>query len=177
MTSLSYRDTKLDVPYFSQYLDVSGIEQQHRTCGMTCVYMVLKYFGAKTEPLDELIAIGEREGGYGSSGWIHDYLVKVFQNHGFACERREGMSETDVELFRQAIKDDNPVIVSVERALFDRRDFHMLVLTGIRENKEGRLEGFFYHDPASTKRVEHRYVQLPAFYLSWRHMAILPKRV
>ncbi len=176
-TEITYNDTLLDVPYASQYLDVMSNEHKFRACGMTSVYMVLKYFGAADQSLDELITRGEREGGYGPSGWIHDYLVKMFRDHGFACERRENVREREVTNFRDAIKAGNPVIVSVERVLFDRRDFHIIVLTGVRENTMRELQGFFYHDPGDTREMKHRYVPISTFYLSWRRMAILPKKV
>lgn len=170
------RDIKLDVPYFSQFLDVGMAEQRPRACGMVCAYMVLNFFGAETVPLDELIAAGERDGGYSPAGWVHNYLVKVIQGHGFSCERREKMSDNDVELFHQAILEGNPVIVSVARVLFDQRDFHMVVLTGVRENEKGEPEGFFYHNPWELQRIEHRYVPIAHLISSWRRMAILPKR-
>lgn len=171
-------DTKLDVPYFSQYRDVHDCDNRLRACGMTCAYMILTYFGAEVPTLDELIVRGMREGGYGPSGWVHDYFVKLFQDFGFACERREQMPDEEVERLRNALQSGNPVIVSVVRRMWEETDFHMVVLTGYREDEQGRLEGFFYHNPAGMQiSKENRYVPLPIFLLDWRGMAILPSRV
>lgn len=177
-TDSNYKDTKLNVPYFSQHLHVQNADHRPKSCGMTSVYMVLKHFDAKVPSLDELIECGIRDGGYGKSGWIHNYFVNLFCDLGYPCERKENMSDQEIELFRAAVKSDSPVIISVIRRLWDRRDFHMVVLTGIRENANGELEGFFYHDPAGLRGNdgEHLYVPLTAFYSDWRRMAIFPSR-
>jgi len=140
--------------------------------------MIPKYFGAATPSLDELIDAGIRGGGYGPSGWFHDYLVTLFHTFGFACERREGMKESDIETLRDALKTGNPVIVSVAWKLWDRKKFHMLVLTGFRESEKGEVEGFFYHDPESLhdEGIRHSFVSINLFTGGWRGMAILPSR-
>jgi hypothetical protein len=178
MTEVVFKDTKLTVPYFSQYVDIQDGDHRLRACGMTSAYMVLKYFDAEVPTLDDLVERGMHDGGYGPSGWKHDYFVDLFREFGFSCERKEQMRDKEVEIFRTAIKNYNPVIISAMRRLWDQRIFHMVVITGIRENEKGDLEGFFYHDPASTREdgTSHFYVSLPTFFLDWRRMAILPSR-
>lgn len=169
-------DTKLEVPYASQYLDVKDREQHLIACGMTCVYMALKFFDKNGDDLDTLVEKGMNDGGYTKSGWLHDYLLQVFKDHGAQAYREENMRDRDVEKIAQAIKVGNPVIVSAERRLFDQRQFHMVLITGIRE-ADGQLEGFFYHDPASLRREKaHLYVPLQTFLLDWRRKAIYPSR-
>ena len=88
------------------------------------------------------------------------------------------MRDRDSEQFVSSIKNGNPVIVSVMLRLWDQRLFHMVVLTGVRESQDGKLEGFFYHDPASLREdgAQHFYVSMPTFFLDWRRMAILPNK-
>lgn len=178
ITGVTYMDTKLAVPYVSQYLDVQDKEQALKACGMACVYMILKYFETTVPSLDEMVNKGIEEGGFSKSGWVHDYFVNLFGSLGLTSSRREGMREHDVVLFRESLEKGNPVIISTERRLFDRRTFHMVVLTGFRKDTEGKLDGFFYHDPASLQPAEasHQYVSLPVLYLSWRKMAIFASR-
>lgn len=177
-TGITSSDIKLNVPYFSQYIHVQNADHRPVSCGMTSVYMILKYFGAKAPPLDELIERGIHEGGYSKSGWIHDYFVNLFHEFGYACERRENMDEGDIKDLQSRIKNGNPVIVSVIRRMWDQKDFHMVVLTGIRESSNSDLEGFFYHNPAGMRADDssHLFVSLPSFYKDWRRMAILPSR-
>jgi hypothetical protein len=173
-TEVTYMDTKLTVPYISQYLSVSDKEQSLKACGMTCAYMILKYFEVNVPSLDEMVNKGIADGGFSRSGWMHDYIVNLFSGSKLSSSRKEGMREQDVSLFVESLEGGNPVIISAERRLFDRRTFHMVVLTGFRKDATGKLEGFFYHDPASLQPsdAEHQYVPLSVLYLSWRKMAI-----
>ncbi len=175
---ITFTDTILEVPYYSQYRDVKNPDSRIFSCGMTCVYMALAYFGAKLPSLDELIARGMREGGYGDSGWIHDYSVSLIQRFGFGCERKEQMSERDITQIRNAIKIGNPVIISTQLRLWDQRKFHQVLLVGVREGEGGEIAGFFYHDPAGSEKdaLKNYFVPLPAFFLDWRRMAIFPKK-
>lgn len=174
----TYTDTHLRVPYFSQYKDVSDADHRLRSCGMTCAYMVLRYFDAEAPSLDEMITAGIRNGGYGPSGWIHEYFVGLFTQKGYGCIRRENMRDADVQDLRKHLEEGNPAIISVTRRLWDQRIFHMVVLTGFRVNEHGELEGFFYHDPASLhdSGIQNAFVPLATFFLDWRRMAILPSK-
>jgi len=169
-------DTILKVPIYSQYLDIDEKIQLLTACGMTSVFMGLKYFDTEGVSLPELVNKGVQEGGFGKSGWLHDYLVKVFNDYGYECYRKEGMRDRDVEEIRKAIKSGNPVIVSAQRMMFDRRIFHMVIITGVRETESGELDGFFYHDPAGIhlEEVTNLFVSIPVFLQYWRRMALFP---
>ncbi len=171
-------DTILNVPYSSQYLDINEKIHLLTACGMATVYMVLQYYGVNGDSLDKLVEKGVTEGGYSKSGWLHDYLIRVFQDHDIGCSRKENMLDREVEEIRAYIKAGNPVIISMQRFSFDRRIFHMVVLTGYRENAQGELEGFFYHDPAglNIEEVSNIFVSIPVFLQYWRRKAIFPNR-
>lgn len=172
-----FLDTILPVPYFSQYLDVGNSTLGLTACGMTSAYMALKYYGHKNGTLKSFVEKGVQDGGYGDSGWVHDYLVQIFNENNISCKRKEKMGEGDVFEIQKHIKKGNPVIVSIQNISFDRRMFHMVLLVGIRESVEGNLEGFFYHDPAGLRReeVSNLYVSIPVFLQYWRRMAIFPE--
>lgn len=169
-------EKKLDVPYYSQYTDLTDKDQRLVACGMTCVHMALSFYGKAQLSLDELVATGMREGGFGSSGWLHDYLVSVFTKAGISCERREQMQDRDVDDVRGALDEGNPVIISGVRRFFDRRIFHQVILVGYRESDGGKLDGFYYHDPAALRAEDGQdlYAPLGTFLLDWRRMAIFP---
>ncbi len=169
-------DTILDVPYFSQYLDVNQKLHMLTACGMTSVYMTLKYYSVECESLDKLVEKGIESGGYNKSGWLHDYLVDVFKNHGIKCERMENMKDRDIQNIFDSLKNKNPVIISMQSLSFDRRIFHMVIIVGYKENEQGDLEGFFYHDPAGLvpEEATNLFVSIPVFLQYWRKMAIFP---
>lgn len=172
-----YKDTVLNVPYYSQYLDIEDSLHKLTACGITSAYMALKYYGHKNGNLQNFVEKGKRDGGYSKSGWVHDYIVSVFTENNILCERKEKMNDGDVLVIRDHIKKGNPVIISMQRFSFDRRIFHMVLLVGIRESVEGNLEGFFYHDPAGLdkKEVSNLFVSIPVFLQYWRRMAIFPE--
>lgn len=171
-----FMDTQLDVPYFSQYLDIQEKIHLLTACGMTSVFMALKYYGVEDGSLDKMVAKGIEDGGYSKAGWLHDYLVRVFTDHGIVCYRKEHMHDRDVAEIWDSLKNGNPVIISMQRFSFDRRIFHIVLITGYRENEKGDLEGFFYHDPAGLvpEDVSHLFVTIPVFLQYWRKMAIFP---
>lgn len=175
---VKFMDVILEVPYSSQYIDIQEKTHLLTACGMTSVYMALKYYGIESDSLDKLVEKGVNDGGFAESGWLHDYLVKVFTEHNIGCHRMEGMVDRDTNQIWESLKNKNPVIISMQRLSFDRRIFHMVIITGYRENAGGKLEGFFYHDPAGLvpSNVTNLFVSIPVFLQYWRKMAIFPKR-
>ena len=174
----TFMDRKILVPYYSQYLSVEDKENCLKSCGMACVYMILSHHKIKVPSLNEMVLSGIKEGGIGLSGWNHNYFVKLFNDLGLKSERMEGMKDIDAKIIEKNISQGCPVIISAERIIFDRRIFHMVVITGTRTDEDGNLEGFFYHDPASlaVELAEHCYVPLKTFFLSWRRMAIFVQK-
>jgi hypothetical protein len=171
-------DKLLEIPYFSQYLDITDKKHALVGCGMTCVFMVLKYFGSQDKNLDNLVETGIKENGYCKAGWIHDYLIKVLVENGLEAYRKEKMADSDVSEIHLSIKNGNPVIVSIEERVFDRKKFHMMLITGVKENEKGELEGFYYHDPAGLSKETHSnlFVDVADFIQYWRKMAIFPSK-
>jgi|GEM_PF-921723 len=86
-------EIKLNVPYFSQYLDIpDDTLLAVRACGMTCVKMCLEYFNKSPRDLSSMVkegmAIDENgESGYGPSGWKHDYFISLFEKNGLKSSR------------------------------------------------------------------------------------------
>jgi hypothetical protein len=162
----------LTVPFYSQYIDIADPHWIIRSCGITCVKMALDYFGAKTPALDDLIKEAVAMGAYGDSGWYHDGLIAVAEKYG-----KEDMDNKDgvLELFN-ALENGSLVIVSVVQRLLGRKKYHQVLLVGYRESEHG-LQGFYYHDPASTDREQGKglYVNLDVFKVYWRNKAIFLK--
>ena len=164
----------LDVPYYSQHFDVEDSFWKRRACGVVCLKMVMDSYNRYSPPLSALISGTDARGGFGPSGWIHDYLVKVAQDYGFSAFRKEYNS------FSEAIEDKvsslaagRPVIVSAVKNFSERDKFHLVVLVGFEAGPEG-LIGFYYHDPDSPDDKEGRakFVSLEKFRKYWRKMSI-----
>lgn len=177
---------KLDVPYYSQFLDVNDNPYwMPRACGMTCLKMVLDYHGKKTPTLLEMCEKGKKDGGYGPSGWFHDYFVKTAEEYGLSSERGEKIGEIlGLQKIHDELKSGRPVIVSVSKHTLGQTKFHMVVLTGYEENdgiefpeRKGQLTGFYFNEPESLSKEQGKdlFVDIKSFKHDWRRMAIFFK--
>lgn len=90
----------LDVPFTSQNIPDVPKNWINRSCGVTCVKMVLDYFfekdliyfaGPKNKlSINQLIDEGIQIGSYKENvGWIHSGLVKILRNHGVLSYTQE----------------------------------------------------------------------------------------
>lgn len=165
---------KLEVPYYSQFVEIKDEYWKSKACGMACLKMVLDFYSAKTPPLYEMVLQGEKDGGHIKSGWLHDYSIQVAKSYGLEAMREEKM-EVDISLkkIKQSLEKKEPVIVSVLRNLSEENKFHQVVLVGFEE-KNGEILGFYYHDPDSEDNNSRKFLFAPIdkFLSGWRKMAI-----
>lgn len=163
---------KLEVPYYSQFLDVVDPFWMVRACGAISLKMIAEYHG---KHIPEIVAFCKEAydcGGYDmKNGWVHDYLVMKARELGFNAERKEGL--TAVDTLVASLKHGNPVIVSVEKRTLEQVKYHMLVLVGYEE-RDGVITDFYYHEPESTSRERGQYRTCTAetFLTYWRGKAI-----
>ncbi len=174
---------KLNVPYYSQKIDVKDTEWKNRACGMICLKMILDFSDKDTPALDELIKIGVEIGAYGKSGWIHQGLINVATNLNLSIYRKEFKSNNPEEsqvLLNQGINElleslenGKPVLVSAVKKFKEPDKFHMVLLVGFEGNKNN-LKGFYYHDPdaETVESGKNLVVSIETFQKYWRKMAI-----
>lgn len=186
MSNLKNEKLILDVPYYSQHLDVPDKYWQWRACGITCLKMAMDYYKKRDESLMELIKEGVEKGGYCEAGWVHEALLSLARDRRFEAFRKEYKSQDPKEqekLVKLAIKEKikslknkQPVIVSAVRKFSEEKNFHMVILTGF-EKRGGKLLGFYYHDPDAFERSEgmHKFVPIETFKKYWRKMSIYIK--
>jgi len=162
---------KLDVPYYSQFLDIEDKEWMPRACGIVCVKMILDFYNTKSPNLDTLIKKGYEEGGYSKWGWLHDYFVHLFEEFNLNAKREEKIK--NINILVNSLKNKNPVIISAVKYILGQTKFHMVVLTGFEE-ENGNITGFYYHDPESTniEAGKNLFVDIEIFKQGWREMAI-----
>ncbi len=168
---------KLNVPYYSQYLDVSDPFWMLRACGAVSFKMVAEFQGVEVPDIITLCNEARDKGGYDmTNGWVHDYLVTKAQGLGLHAERKEGL--TDIKEITDFLDAGNPIIVSVEKKVLEQTRFHMLVIVGyeIKTNPESLVPVtyFYYHEPESTDkdRGAYRMCDMKTFMDYWRGKAI-----
>lgn len=163
---------KLNIPYYSQFIDIQDPFWMLRACGGISLKMVAEFQGATVPDLLTLCNEAKDRGGYDvENGWIHDYLVMKAKELGLQAKRKEGM--TDVDELLAFLESGNPVIVSVEKRVLEQKRFHILVLVGF----DG--EGFIYHEPESTdkEKGQYRTCTFDTFMEYWRGKAIFVSKV
>jgi len=190
---------QLDVPYLSQFDDISDVEWQSRACGITCLVMVLSFFEGKSRPIENLIELGTKLGAYnGNYDWYDSGLCSIANELGFKAFRRrwelskadtatfnnEGRNKKDNDLYNsQALKEGiftlvetlrlgSPIIVPVSKNFDEHHKGHDIVLTGYEKDGE-KLLGFFYNDPNSRgKRIKNEFVGIDKFLEHWKKRGI-----
>ncbi len=168
---------KLNVPYYSQFLDVEDKERMPKACAIACIKMVMEVH-REVLSIDDLFVQCESKGGYGPSGWYHDALISLAKEYGFSAERKEGMDmNAGVATLKESLDGGNPVIVSVIKYTLGQTKFHIVTITGYEENN-GEVTGFYYHDPESLSRekAKNLFVSMEIFKKYWRKMAIFIKK-
>jgi hypothetical protein len=192
------RQMIIDTKYYSQYLDVQDPYWQPRSCSIVCLKMLMDYYrvGDKKNKLPEigdLIKEGFLIGGFGMDGWMHDAIVMLAHNCGFSAYRQEfrsmdidyeskktqngiyhdKLSQDGIEKIVRYLHSNKPVIVSAVKKFQEEDKFHTVVLIGYEE-KDGKIVGFYYHDPDALVREdgEKQFVNMETFEKFWRRLAI-----
>ncbi len=166
----------IKIPYYSQFVDVKDHYWVPRACMIACLKMILEYHGkAKDLSIDDLIKKGEAIGAYGKWGWIHDGIITLAHDFGIPAYREEKMNEGEGILkIKDSILKKNPPIVSIIKDILGQKKFHTVVIVGYEE-KDGKISGFYFHDPESTSEDRNRepiFVDIKTFLNEWRKMAI-----
>lgn len=158
---------KLEVPYYSQFVDVIDPFWMLRACGAASLKMVAEYHGATVPDIVTLCNEAKERGGYDmTNGWVHDYLVTKAQEYGLEAYRKEGL--TSLDEITTSLENGNPVIVSVEKRVLEQTRFHMLVLVGHDDTT------VTYHESESTDKEKGKYrtCTKDVFMNYWRGKAI-----
>ncbi len=125
-----------------------------RACGIACLKAIISTVN-KTKGIEfnktimDLINEAVDLGGYdikADKGWYHKALVKIAKKYRIAGSIHRFISLSEIALM---ITDNKYVLVSV------KSDFggHLLLFCGFLLGKEGKIRGFFFHDPYDLKKA------------------------
>lgn len=170
---------KLDVPYYSQFLDTDDRYWMPRACGPMNLYAALKFLHKIPEnftPTDLLKKMND-EGGYYTHGWRHDAFIKTAQELGlFTAHREEGMDfEKGILKIQENLDLGFPVIFSVVKKTLEQTKFHMLLAIGYEfADDQKTVKGLYYQDPESTdpEKGKNHFADIQHLEKDWRKMAI-----
>ena len=168
---------KLEVPYYSQFLDITDSFWMIRACGAVAMKSVGEFHKITMPELLVLCEEAKDKGGYDmSNGWVHDYIVTRLKNEGLEVSRKEGL--TSIDDISDSLKAGNPVIASVEKRVLEQTRFHLIVLVGYEKDSDGKVTDFYYHESESTnkERGMYRKCTTEIFMNYWRGKIILVKK-
>ncbi len=163
---------KLEVPYYSQFIDIQDSFWMLRACGGVSLKMIAEFLGADVPDIVTLCEEAKERGGYDmQNGWVHDYLVMKAKELGLEAYRKEGLTSTEEIVFH--LDKGFPVIVSVEKRVLEQKRFHMLVLVGYERSEAGDIT-FSYHEPESTDEDKGKFRKCDeeTFLSYWRGKAL-----
>jgi uncharacterized protein YvpB len=172
---------KLQVPYYSQYKEVTDLEWQPKACAITCLKMVLDFeapnFNTTIPTLDELIQEGVSINAYSNDGWIHKGIVFLSHNHGVPAYQEEfrsvnkefekNLTEVGISKILKRLEDKKTSMVSVEKDFEKSGSFHQILIVGYEDGN------FLYHEPEEKDETgAFMQVSEERFLAHWRRLAI-----
>ena len=184
------KNMKLNIPYYSQFLEVKDYEWNIRSCTGTCAAMILEYFTGKKLDILAFMKKSEAEGGYSRlNGMSHDYVISFFESEGLRSWRYKNEETKDVlnttDPIIESLRNNNPVIVSITKFVLEQKKFHTVLIIGFIENEQGEVTHLYYHEPeATTARVSgdpavggaDHCSDIETFKNSWRGRAIFVQK-
>ena len=153
-----------DVPFFSQFTDVSKSEWRTKACGVTSLAMLIEFYKPGEISVDALLNEGIASGAYlPGAGWIHNGLALLAKDHGLHGKSFDfaplGMDSAFTKLENSL--QEGPVIASVHYKLDPQNPIpHMIVVNGILNSN------VYYNDPAESEANQS--ISIDNFTQAWK---------
>jgi len=137
-----------DVPFYSQFTDITKPGWQKIGCGIASVAMLIDYYSDEQIDVDQLLERGIANNAYLSdAGWIHSGLIGLSQSYGL-----DGRSMSLAHLSSDAavneltkVLTDGPVMASVHYTFQPSNPIpHLVVINAITDGT------VYYNDPAEA---------------------------
>jgi hypothetical protein len=151
-----------DVPFYSQFSDITSPSWKKVGCGIASLAMLIDFYGKKVS-VDTLLKEGINAGAYSNAGWTYAGLIGVSHAHGLSGEAHDfGSAQSDAawDAFRDALKD-GPVMASVHYTFDPKNPIpHLVIVTGVTDGM------VYYNDPAAKKAGGS--ISIQQFRSSWK---------
>lgn len=162
-----------DVPFYSQFKDITSSTWQKVGCGVTSLAMIIDYYNSEAISVNKLLTQGVAMGAYQkNAGWTHKGLVSLSKKYGLDGNNYD-LSKLSGEVAFSQFKDflkDGPVIASVHYK-FDVKSTipHLVVINGI----DG--DTLYYNDPAA--KVGEKKISMADFQKAWKKKFIVVRPI
>lgn len=137
-----------DVPFYSQFYDISSTKWQGLGCGIADLAMLIEFYQPGVVSVDTLLQEGIAAGAFiNGAGWSHNGLVRLSRQYGLggASYNFSHLNDNDAFVQFEKFLKEGPVIASVHYT-FDPNNLipHLVVINGI----DG--DTLYYNDPAEA---------------------------
>lgn len=161
-----------DVPFYSQFTDITSPSWKKVGCGITSLAMIIDYYKPKVA-VNTLLGQGIALGAYNhNAGWTYAGLIAVAKKHGLTGKTYDlGTSTAKVALaeMQKQLKD-GPVMASVHYKLEQSNPIpHLIVVNGITDDT------VYYNDPAAKEG--EKTISTKGFLAAWKKRFIVIRPV
>lgn len=158
-----------NVPFYSQFADISSAKWQKVGCGIASIAMVIDYYSADPISVDTILSRGIASGAYDTNaGWSHQGLINLTKKYGLngtTYDLSNLSSKAALAKLQTELKN-GPVIVSVHYKFEPKNPIpHLVVIDGIRDGV------VYYNDPAAKSGKKQ--ISSSAFAKAWKQRFIV----
>lgn len=162
-----------DVPFYSQFRDISAVGWQKLGCGIADLAMLIEFYHPGTVSVDTLLKEGVADGAYvKNAGWSHKGLAELGRKYGLAGESYDLSNLTKDAAFEAlgTFLKEGPVIASVHYKFEPGNPIpHLAVITGM----DG--DTIYYNDPAAQSGGTE--ISVANFKAAWKKRFIVLRPV
>ena len=135
-----------DVPFFSQFTDITAPSWKKVGCGIASLAMLIEYYESNSVAVDTLLEEGITAGAYlDNAGWTYAGLIDIAGEYGLVGKTHDHAGLSVDEAFDRLLEDlqEGPVMASVHYTFQKSNPIpHLVVINGV----EG--DSIVYNDPA-----------------------------
>ena len=147
-TKASQEAAVREVPFYSQFTDISNVSWQKVSCGIAAIAMLIDYYSDETIVPDQLLEKGiARRAFLSDAGWIHSGLIGLSRDYGLDGETKSLSHLSRAAALTELTKElqVGPVMASVHYTFEPTNPIpHLVVVNAI---KNGLV---YYNDPAEA---------------------------
>lgn len=153
-----------DVPFYSQFKDISSPGWQKVGCGIASLAMVVDYFATSSVSVNKMLSEGIALGAYSSkNGWTYAGLISLAAKYRMQGESRI-LYNTSTENALAKLQSDlksGPVLASVHYKFDPKNPIpHLVVINRIEQ------DSVYYNDPAAASG--NKKITLAKFLAAWK---------
>ena len=153
-----------NVPFYSQFRDISIAKWKKLGCGVAGLAMLIEYQIGRPVSVMQLLFEGIAAGAFQNGvGWKHQALASLAENYGLNGRAYDLSTKNNRAALQEllGVLRDGPVLISIHHKFDPARTLgHLVAVTGFENDV------FFYHDPEGPDQA--RVISTADFLKGWK---------